>query len=190
MKKLPLPSPRSPAQLDEEILAYAKQRAPSGKHYSRPAWIGGLAAVSVVTVAVLLVLPQQPDPVSPAMDLDVQLESTAERVVPEQFSSGNSATESARIGATATKLLRKEGSPMAARAGVAAMADEAASSAEVLAPPPQDLLQERLRELATLLESGDTKEAEAGYEALKNNCDSCKLPATLQEAIESFRVDN
>ena len=84
----------------------------------------------------------------------------------------------------------KLGFESAARAGVAAMAEEAAISADALAPPPQDLLQEQLRELATMLERGDTKQAKAGYEALKNSCDSCELPATLEEAIESLTVDN
>ena len=54
-RELPLPSPRSPRELDDRILAHARNNAPP-KHGARPlAWTGGLATAAVLVVAVYLV---------------------------------------------------------------------------------------------------------------------------------------
>lgn len=53
-KKLPLPSPRSPAQLDERVLAEARKALPRQKTYRQPWWFAGSAAAAVVVVAVTL----------------------------------------------------------------------------------------------------------------------------------------
>ncbi|MBT4521945.1 MAG: hypothetical protein HOC23_18255 [Halieaceae bacterium] len=57
--KLPLPSPVSPPQLDETILAYARDNAPARRPSIPPWWFTGVATASVVTVALFITLPQQ-----------------------------------------------------------------------------------------------------------------------------------
>ncbi len=56
---LPLPEMNSPPQLDEKILAHARARAPQRRVTSRPGWMSGLAAASVVGIAVMITLPGQ-----------------------------------------------------------------------------------------------------------------------------------
>ena len=60
--KLPLPSPRSPRQLDDKILAYAQDNAPEKKSFIQPRWVAGLATAGVVVVALFITEPQQTTP--------------------------------------------------------------------------------------------------------------------------------
>ena len=52
--KLDLPSPRSPRDLDEKILRYAREHAPAPERRGRPAWVAGLATASIAGIALLL----------------------------------------------------------------------------------------------------------------------------------------
>ncbi|MFK8048974.1 MAG: hypothetical protein AB8B81_11130 [Halioglobus sp.] len=53
-KPLPLPSPRSPATLDERILSQARRALPRDKPYRQPWWLAGSATAAVIVVAVTL----------------------------------------------------------------------------------------------------------------------------------------
>ena len=57
--KLPLPSPRSPLELDERILSAARERAPTPEPQRQPWWIGGVATAAVLLVAVMITVPEQ-----------------------------------------------------------------------------------------------------------------------------------
>ena len=52
---LDLPSPRSPRELDEKILRYAREQAPEPERRGLPVWVTGLATASIAGVALLLV---------------------------------------------------------------------------------------------------------------------------------------
>lgn len=60
--KLPLPEPRSPRELDQTILDYARDHAPQKRPGGLPAWGAGLATVAIVGIAVLISEPQRPAP--------------------------------------------------------------------------------------------------------------------------------
>jgi hypothetical protein len=54
-----LPNARSPKALDDRILDYAKTQAPEKARFSKPAWMSGLAAASIVGIAIMIALPEQ-----------------------------------------------------------------------------------------------------------------------------------
>lgn len=56
---LPLPQRRSPQELDDNILAYARKHAPHRRSFTPGAWMGTLAAAGIAGVALLIALPQQ-----------------------------------------------------------------------------------------------------------------------------------
>ncbi|GAB5450112.1 MAG: hypothetical protein Hals2KO_04400 [Halioglobus sp.] len=56
---LPLPEMKSPRQLDDKILAHARAQAPQQRVNTRHGWMSGLAAASVVGIAVMIALPTQ-----------------------------------------------------------------------------------------------------------------------------------
>lgn len=71
--KLPLPKPRSPRALDATILEYAQKHAPPGQRAGYRHWISGLAAASVIGVAVLIAVPAQKTPL-PTTEYDAKFE--------------------------------------------------------------------------------------------------------------------
>jgi len=167
VKKMPLPSPRSPAELDEKILAHAKRQAPERKFKLRPIWLSGLVTASVVAVAVLIAIPQQPEP------RVYESEAAPERrrsdmPVSAPMSLEKKMTSRDTMGITADYALRESA---------------AAPAVEQL---DDSTLQSRLLQLSRILENGDSKQAEAAYEQLKFSCGDCELPATLEEAITKY----
>ena len=55
--QLPLPAPRSGAELDRKIIDYARAKAPSPRPRYAPRWYAGMATAAVVVAAVLITLP-------------------------------------------------------------------------------------------------------------------------------------
>jgi hypothetical protein len=79
-----LPEARSPKALDDRILSYARNNAAEQPRTHISAWMSGLAAASIVGIAVLITLPEQysPKQVSSAQyipDMELQEDSYASR---------------------------------------------------------------------------------------------------------------
>lgn len=215
---LPLPSPRSPAQLDDKILAYARDHAPSKRFPLQPAWVAGLATTGVVVLALFITLPQQPAPTvvmepsgpvkmaSPAMDADMQSEQAAAREKPAagvvrkdlpavQMSRSLKVEQEYRE----ERVMADEGfSQLPPGAVGAAAAPASASVQEVLnadsavpgAPTaPEPTMQQRLAPYAALLQQGQEARARAGYQALRESCTDCQLPATLEQALIDYPLE-
>jgi hypothetical protein len=173
MKKLPLPSPRSPKGLDEKIMAYAKQKQPEKKTYRPPLWLSGLATASIVLVTVMITLPTQ------------------QRVGSTDTESAQPAAGRAKATLSSPKSIdhrkpsvdRYEMAPQAASARSALpelAADEAAEDLDA------DWVHHRLEQLAEQLKNEDSSLARRNYEALKHQCTECGLPATLEAALEKY----
>jgi len=207
---LPLPSPGSPKALDDKILAYARSQAPAKTSLLRPRWVGGMAAASVLAVAVFITQPQP--------------ETTRLRSAPpatELSAPGRSAGDASnarQVAAPAArqKMLRSS-DPVMSENNYGASADaplpEQVLSDEALPANPatdRDHVREDLKELewvadqatpvtadsavfvdslhycAALLQRGEDDAARSAYRELREACRDCDLPETLEQAINSL----
>lgn len=196
---MPLPAPRSTQELDEKILAYARDNAPRQRRHRPARWVAGLATAGIVAVAVLIALPQRPTP-----QLARQVEergSIAEYQVITPVTSMKMSGPEPREEISALEEYADEPAPAAARALPATpMADSdaaslnAASAASELAVAgtaakaasnmDKEQLHEQLELCAELLETGREAQARASYQALREQCPACELPESLEEAVE------
>ena len=192
MTKTPLPSPRSPQELDEKILAYARQQLPAKKSYRGPLWLSGLATASVVVIAVLIVTPDQPDTIAPA--LESAAVAPASRKAKLSMTTLNSPVESDTASADIPRAAPQSASNRKATKKMmgasAVYAEQDMFAADVALDFDPGKLQEHLRQLASMLDNGATDPANSAYEALKSSCGDCDLPSTLAEAIEKYLGNN
>jgi len=213
---LPLPSPRSPSQLDEKVLAYARAHAPRKRFPLQPAWAAGLATTGVIVLALFITLPQQPVPsvapepsgpvmmASPAADTDAE----SKRALAKAAAKEKPAARIARKDMPAAQMSRsvaveqeiREEQVMADEAfiqlppqalGAAATPAQAALNADsaapgATAPATEPTIQQQLQPYATLLQQGQEAKARAGYQALRASCTDCRLPATLEQALADY----
>ena len=190
MKKMPLPSPRSPQKLDRTIIQHAQQNVPVKKRaFAKPIWISGLATASVLGIAVLI---SQPKFAGITEQAETAAFSTGiQKVAPDKVAPAPS-TSSASVSGTLMlkrapvkkkqfhKLEAISASPLAATQ----LSDEEISYTRSRAEFDIDSLRAQLQTLSAQLDSGEASQAEAAYDALKRECSNCKLPDTLADAIE------
>lgn len=205
MRKIPLPSPRSPADLDHKILTYAKMRAPVQQFYRRPLWMSGLATASIIGIAVLISDPQQP------LDSSIQTKESARQqpviesrleIIPAGLISKEIQETASGVSSTAIKAKMKPSKvyvPQATRAAAPmadmdsqilsdyAMEEIVVAEAKRAGSPTIDRETiQQIEKLSKLIDEGKTARAEAAYGELKTSCTNCILPATLGEAIKKY----
>ena len=205
--KLPLPSPRSPQQLDDKILAYARDNAPEKKSFLPPRWVAGLATASVVVLALFITEPQQQTPQFKELTptLKENLPSDAARAVkakkkPAAPSTRMKMSLSTGQAAAIDKYEMRADEPLpeqeiaagAMAAAVEADKDRASSAAAPLEPSATDSelitftseeLSDKLQLYADMVEQGEGVQARAAYQQLRQACPDCDLPDTLAQAL-------
>lgn len=192
--QLPLPSPSSPRELDERILAHARENAPDHKGHAA-GWLGGLATAAALVLAVYLTnLADQgalaPGPAAP--ELAAPELAAPELAAPEQEQVRAARTAPASLESEAKlKVSADADTPAPARAelqelpaapAAEARFDSAGLAADQAAIVPD--LQASLARLENLLAEGETELARREYAALRESCTECDLPDTLEEALE------
>jgi hypothetical protein len=206
--KLPLPSPRSPRQLDEKILAYARDNAPEKKSFLPPRWVAGLATAGVVVLALFITEPQQQTPgfSAPAPALEEKEENLPSRAArtdavkekPEAPSARAKMSRSAGQAAHIDKYEMLADEPLLEQEFAAdtmtAEADEDITNSAVqpleltaadieLKKISQEELRDKLQLYANMVEQGEGEQAHAAYQQLRQACPDCALPDTLSQAI-------
>ncbi len=182
MKKLPLPSPRSPHNLDRAILDYAQQNVPDDKKsYAKPLWISGLATASVIGIAVLISQPKYAGITeqtgTAAFSTEIR-EPIRDQAAPTPNSSALVKPQLLGLERASTKrqsVYRLE-----------QMSDDKTSDVSSKVAPNIENAKKQLEKLSVLVEQGSTSQAEAAYDALKDQCYSCDLPDTLTDALEKY----
>ena len=210
---LPLPSPGSPKALDDKVLAYARSHAPAKASGPRPRWLGGMAAASVLAVAVFITQP---------LPETTRLRSTP--AAPELSAPGRSAADASNAKQMAApaprqKMLRSSeqltfgnnyGAAMEAPLPEQALSDEALPAnlatdrdhvrhelkaleleTTQVTPVAADsaVFIDSLHYCAALLQRGEEDAARSAYRELREACTDCKLPETLEQAINSLPAD-
>jgi hypothetical protein len=206
--KLPLPSPRSPRQLDDKILAYARDNAPEKKSFIQPRWVAGLATAGVVVLALFITEPQQQTPgfSAPAPALEEKEENLPTRAArtdavkekPKALSALAKMSRSAGQAAPIDKYEMLADEPLLeqefAADAMTAEADEDISNSAVqaleltaadieLKKISQEELRDKLQLYANMVEQGEEEQAHAAYQQLRQACPDCALPDTLSQAI-------
>ena len=199
--KLPLPSPRSPDDLDQRILAYARDNTPRSRPLLRPTWMAGAATACVLVVALLVGGPQRQVPMesearksesvsevpSPAAAPAPQRVDSA---APEAAAPAVSARAARKIASDRDAMNDSEFSRAAADAGLQDMPTTQEESAYKSSGPQPAMeppwLAARIHEIARQLEDGDLQAAQEAYHALQQQCPECQLPETLEEALAAY----
>lgn len=201
-----LPRHRSPKTLDDKIKAYAREQAPKRVSGLSP-WMRGLAFASVAAVTVLVILPQQPvDSPEPMITAETQLAkrqdlpamkkefaAAVKPAAPAMDKSGSSKTENAvSSGLKIQALTRKQASDDSDRAQPqrysSTMAAQVDWADKALAKESINIQQE-MEKIQTLLNQGQTEQAQEAWKALKARCTACDLPDALDAALEKFAKD-
>jgi len=191
MKKMPLPSPRSPQNLDEAILGYAQQNVPTAKKsYRKPLWVSGLATASVIGLAILITVPNNTGitPLPSTRGISADMEESAHAETAKTLSNNAPIRAKRQIQrALPAKKPRAPGHMAAITPSRAITQGHPEIAADtVLADIRVENVSAPLRELSALLARGEDKKAEAAYQQLKDKCSNCDLPATLAEALENY----
>jgi hypothetical protein len=208
-RKLPLPSPRSPRDLDDRILNHAREHAPPTRLFVQPRWLAGLATACVLLIAVFITEPEQSTPEFRAItptDEDAATPSLsskttmADRPAARMKMSSDIASPTRHINkyeilAEQEQNIQESSAhtptetaatvDMAhvnktAGAGLDSASDVNYSGTEI---------HSQLRRYADLLQQGQATQARAAYQQLRSECPTCDLPATLEQAIETLSAD-
>lgn len=194
---LPLPSPRSPRELDEKILAHARAKTPAKSRSPRIAWAGGVATASVLVVAVYLGNMAGPgqDLIMPNGQAVMEEESftdtealplpKASRKLSAEMSTVEPAALPARSAAvhSATTEEREKGMTATKRESMDFSREQSMATTT-----EQDTL-EALQQLRDLFERGEVQQARTAYAKLKVSCEQCDLPETLEQALADSRAE-
>jgi hypothetical protein len=173
----PLPTARSPRELDDRILAHARSNAPRPARRPAFAWGGGLGAAAVLVLAVYLVNPDDASRSRSAPPLADNTERPAEEPAASEAQAKASAPPQAYSAAPARRAERQ--------VVAAGAAEELALSASA-APPEAQTLDSGLAELRAMLETGQEEQARAAYADLRRRCVDCGLPARLEDALRKL----
>jgi hypothetical protein len=208
-RKLPLPSPRSPRDLDDRILNHAREHAPPTRLFVQPRWLAGLATVSVLLIAVFITEPEQSTP-----EFQAITPSDEDAATP----SLSSETTMADKPAARMKMSSDIASPTRniqkyeLRKGQEQLIQEISADAQTEAAEEADMarddktagialgsansvtysdtkIRNQLRRYADLLQQGQATQARAAYQQLRSECPTCDLPTTLEQAIETLKDD-
>ena len=185
---LPLPSPGSPRELDDKILAHARANAPAGKRAGPLAWGSGLATASILVVAVYLTnLTGSNDPAAPAQapvaeEVSLQPENAPAAPAAMKMQARSRAADEASLAAdyadTVKDLTTETGASEGHAGAMPANDQKAEADAAVIKPPIRD----RLEQFRAMLQRGQEEQARMEYAELRDSCD-CKLPQTLEQAL-------
>ncbi len=187
-EQLPLPKPRSPAELDRKILAYASAQAPRRRRVLQPWFTGGLATAALLVVAVLIIPTEQPGrESSPAGLATERLEADARSASPASEPAAGAAptlpdrdyrarSESARMISADQALEKQRPQREELRAGAAAPG----------ATTDRERVLQALPGLARLMEQGEAGRAQQAWDELLSRCPDCDLPRQLTEALAQF----
>jgi hypothetical protein len=208
--KLPLPSPRSPRQLDDRILAYARDNAPEKKSFGHPRWVAGLATASVVVLALFITEPQQQTPNfnTPAPKLEEDLSPRAARTETLKEKTTAPAARMKMSPGTGQAapidkyemladepLFEQEITADAITAGVKTDEDmsnraiqplKLSATATELTILNSEELRDKLQLYADMVEKGEGEQARAAYQQLRQTCPDCALPDTLAQALTTL----
>lgn len=190
--QLPLPSPRSPRELDQRILAHARANASQKQRMNTAGWLGGVATTAVLVVAVYLTNTTDTNPelapAAPAI-LKKQLElkeETSGAAAPMANKARPKLKSSADFDARELAPAEQEEPQLesTAQATVDSLGSfRAMHRADDTAPN----LQGTLRHLQELVLGGEQEQALREYQELRNACSECGLPDTLEEALKSLQ---
>lgn len=189
--KLPLPSPGSPRELDEKILAHARANAPAGKRAGPLAWGGGLATASILVVAVYLTnLTGSNDPAAPARvpaaeEVSLQPENAPAAPAAMKMQARSRASDEASLAADYADTIEDLTAETEASEGHAAALPANHLKAEADTAAIEPLIRDRLEQFRAMLQRGQEEQARLEYAALRDSCD-CKLPQTLEQALARF----
>jgi hypothetical protein len=202
-RKLPLPSPRSPRDLDDRILNHAREHAPPTRLFVQPRWLAGLATASVLLIAVFITEPEQSTPEFRAIiptDEDVATPSLssettmADKPAARMKMSSDIASPTHNI----QKYELRKGQEQLIQESSADAQTEAAAEANMAREDKtagialsgannvtysDTAIRNQLRRYADLLQQGQATQARAAYQQLRSACPTCDLPATLEQAI-------
>lgn len=183
---LPLPTPHSPRELDERILAHARANAPEKRPLHTVGWLGGMATTAVLVVAIYL---------TSTTGTNQGLPQPAPAALKEERAAAPMASQPrARLKATADFDAPEPAAVEDKELQMAPMAeatfDNAGARAMQRADDPGPNLPGSLQHLQELLISGDDERAHREYEELRNACAECDLPDTLEEALERLKQRN
>jgi hypothetical protein len=209
--ELPLPSPRSPRQLDEKILAYARDNAPEKKLFLPPRWVAGLATAGVVVLALFITEPQQPTPTfrefTPSLEENLPADAASAEKAKNKPAAPAARLKMSRSAGQAAPIDKYEfaDEPMSDQeTATDAMAntveadhveadqDMAHSAIQPLEQTATDRelqiftneeLRDKLQLYANMVEKGEGERARAAYQQLRQACPDCALPDTLSQAI-------
>ena len=181
--QLPLPTPHSPRELDERILARARAKAPQKQPMHTARWLGGMATTAMLVVAIYL---------TNTTGTNQGLPQPAPAVLKEERAAAPMASQArARLKASADFDAPEPAPVEDKELQMAPMAEATFDSAGVQAMKRADdtapNLQGSLQHLQELLISGDDERAHREYEELRNACAECGLPDTLEEALERLK---
>jgi len=187
-QELPLPSPRSPRELDNRILNHARESAPPKQGANPLTWASGVATAAVLVVAVYLVN---------LTDTGTVAQSPVADAVQEDESAG--AAASAELAEISTARIQAEPRPklkMSAEAPsdtdlAARDVAEEIETAAAAAPPatgarahsPGPGVNKALLRLQELVAADKLEQAEQEYAELRRSCADCDLPENLDKAL-------
>lgn len=182
---MPLPTPVSPRELDEKILAHARRAAPP-KRYSLPlGWAGGMTATAVLLVAVYLASLPGPDTATLPVPETIRQEAEPTRspVMGIMGGLGNAKRES-RASADYDALLRQlDGSQLAPASATNSLGD---MDSEQRARTVHTIdVGDTLDQLRSLVEAGRVEQARRQYEVIRLACGECRFPDTLEQALDA-----
>ena len=186
--QLPLPSPRSPRDLDEKILAHARINTPQKRATLSLGWISSMATAAVLVVAVYLTTmtdtTREPALPAPAMLEEERAVAGAAAPASLQARAKRRTEISAYQDLIDAAPLEKEELRMSATAEMA-YANAAAHKA-VADSPAAENLQSMLEHLQALIDRGETDQARQQYQEFRNACSECRLPETLAQALDTL----
>ena len=202
--ELPLPSPRSPEQLDATILAYARNNAAPRKRTLQPAWMAGIATTCMVLLALFISEPEQAERHAERDGSAQQIDIKRSRQAPVAAESSDDSQEAVAAKATAKMPRVSRSLGAAAAQDNAVPAADAASDRlgdsdsarqeEAAAPATSNadladqtaMLRSQIEICARLLQAGDERQALRAYRELRQRCPDCGLPDSLEQAIERY----
>lgn len=190
--KLPLPSPRSPQELDQRIMAHARASAPTANRAGPLVWGGGLATAAILVVAVYLTnLTATNDPAAPAQAPAVKealiLHDEAVSPAPEEVRprANSGAEESYALDHADTDAVQAPIAAAKTRTAPATVMAARPIKAEADGPAMGPAISTRLARIRAVLQQGKEEQARLEYAELRDSCD-CGLPQSLEQALEAI----
>ena len=208
-RKLPLPSPRSPRDLDDRILNYAREHAPPTRSFVQPRWLAGLATASVLLIAVFITEPEQSTPefraitptdedaATPSLSSKIRMANkpAARMKMSSDIASPTRNIHKYEILVEQEQLVQEISADAPAEPAAAVGIAHDDKTAGMALESASDVIYSRsdarnqIRNCAELLQQGQEAQARDAYRHLRSECPACELPATLEQAIDALSED-